>query len=91
MAAIQTNFTANDMITGAPAEPELRKAKKVAPEPQAIQAAAQESRSIDTWTVQEVNDWVGDDKARAQQALQAELKTAAPRKSLVAALQKRVR
>lgn len=51
-------------------------------------AAEKKANSVPTGTVSEITDWVGDDKAKAQRALDAENANSKPRKTLVEDLEK---
>jgi len=71
---VQTNFTAADFADG---ETERKAAPKEEPRP------ARESNEVPVGTSAEIQDWVGDDKERAQRALDKENENANPRKGLV--------
>lgn len=78
MRRVQTNFRAEDFRSdgdSAPAE------KKAAPAP------APESDEVPQGTSAEIMAWVGDDKDRAQRALDAENANDRPRKTLVSQLE----
>jgi hypothetical protein len=56
---------------------------------QGEQDTASNGSEVPNGTTQEVLDWVGDDKARAQSALDAENAKSSPRSTLVSELEKR--
>lgn len=71
---VQTNFTADDFKADGDSNE-----KRATPEP----APQQESNEVPVGTSAEIQDWVGDDKERAQRALDKENENANPRKGLV--------
>lgn len=58
-------------------------------EPEPAAGGARDGSEVPDGTTQDVLDWVGDDQARAQQALDAENARSTPRTTLVAELEKR--
>jgi hypothetical protein len=75
MSRVQTNFRAQDFVSSGSA-PET--------EPEATEPEApEESSEVPTGTINEVKAWVGDDKERAQAALDAENEKDNPRSTLV--------
>lgn len=70
---VLTNFRAQDFRGGENAS-QTREAPAVAPRP--------ESNEVPVGTSAEIQEWVGDDKDRAQRALDAENEYSEPRKGL---------
>lgn len=79
-----TNFRARD-FTGAEAElpPSRPKTDEELEAEFAANRAAYESEEVPVGTSAEIQDWVGDDQARAQRALDKENANSNPRKGLV--------
>lgn len=77
---VQTNFRASDMGGGSTKTKAKPAKKAAAPEP--TEETAPET-GVPTGTISEVQDWVGDDKSRAEEALAAENEKEKPRVSLV--------
>lgn len=80
MSQFQTNFTADSFPSAegyvAPDAPE----EQAAPAPEPEDSGSEE---VPTGTINEVKAWVGDDKERAQAALDAENAKETPRSTLV--------
>jgi hypothetical protein len=79
-----TNFTAEDMPGGKNVEM-MKSSNDGSPEP--VEPAA---NAVPDGTVAEINDWVGDNTDRAQQALDAEEKREKPRVSLLNSLNEKL-
>jgi hypothetical protein len=74
---VQTNFRAEDFGTASAKGDEPVSTPAAAPEPE------DNETEVPTGTIAEVKDWVGDDKERAQAALDVENAKDNPRSTLV--------
>ena len=83
---VQTNFTAADFIVGSvkdkPAEKSKAKTKAAPEKPKA------DPNVVPDGTTEEVLDWVGDDRDKAERALAKEREDEKPRVTLVEPLEK---
>ena len=96
MAHVQTNFTSIDMLDASQKDAQSKKAapkdeqkpveQKPVEQPQAEQEQEAVELEVPGGSVDEITEWVGDDKDRAKAALAAENVKSSPRKTLVAAL-----
>lgn len=87
MTHYQTNFRAEDFVLGSTKDRPA--AKKSAAEPKTSEEPKQQDpNAVPDGTVDEVNEWVGDDAGRARKALAAEKKSDDPRVTLVESLEK---
>lgn len=73
---VQTNFRAGDFIGTGTGEGTARVVNNPTP------PAEETSNEVPVGTSAEIQDWVGDDKDRAQRALDAENQNTEPRKGL---------
>jgi hypothetical protein len=86
---VQTNFRAEDFTVASKNDKPAR--KRAASKPKAkAEAPQQDPNAVPDGTTEEVLAWVGDDKARAQKALDKEQKDDSPRVTLVEPLEKLV-
>lgn len=69
----------------APTDPDVVEARTV--EPKSTEGAADETTAVPKGSSADVLTWVGDDKDKAQQALDAEKSSGKPRKGLVEELE----
>jgi hypothetical protein len=90
-----TNFRAEDMPVKVSIAEDSKPKKDKEPEPQAQeqeqeQPPAEEQSEVPDGTTAEILQWVGDDKERAQQALDKENADESPRKGLTGELEKKL-
>jgi hypothetical protein len=77
--AVQTNFRASDMVgSSKKSAPAKKAAASQTSEPEVTQVAG-----VPEGTIKEIQNWVGDDKSRAEEALAVENEKEKPRSSLV--------
>lgn len=86
--SVMTNFTAADMPSAGSRKPAKKASKKRASRKQAkVEQAPADPNEVPQGTVNELLEWVGDDKDRAQLALDAENEKASPRSTAIDAFE----
>ena len=86
--SVMTNFTAADMPSAGSRKPAKKASRKRASQKQAkVEQAPADPNEVPQGTVNELLEWVGDDKDRAQLALDAETEKASPRSTAIDAFE----